>query len=268
MNVKIEKEGDTIFVASPFNKEFVAGARNLSGKWLPAKWHEPDCKPVGAWCFDARDESSVRKLCMDVYGSDGLIVDQVDVRVTLEAGYSVERGPIEFCGHTIAWATGRDSGAKLGKGVVLEQGGFTSGGSRQYWTTEVGFSEDVVVVLRDVCRKAALATHSVAQAIEILTTAPTQKLLEERTRLLARLAEIDSALDGIKPMRAGAVTEIVMLDPDDSTILSRGTLAEFCAANCDDEDAVSQVKALSVGESVLLDGGTAPSCLVYCWAKP
>lgn len=61
------------------------------------------------------------------------------------------QGPVEVAGRTIARAWGRDSGAKLGDGVVKLQGRVGSGGSMKNWETVV----DADVVLHDCPRKVA-----------------------------------------------------------------------------------------------------------------
>ncbi|GAN46095.1 hypothetical protein ABID82_001607 [Methylobacterium sp. PvP062] len=59
------------------------------------------------------------------------------------------RSPVEVAGRLIARAFDRDSGAKLGDGIVLLSGNVTSGGSRANWKTIVS----ATVVIHDTPRK-------------------------------------------------------------------------------------------------------------------
>ena len=181
----ITKTEKSIQVESEYNRDFISGARNLAGRW-----NSPH------WTFDVRDEGAVRELCLDVYGTDGETVDLVDVEITFEGGFYATRGPITFCGRTIARAFGRDSGAKPGAGVVVKSGGFRSSGSVKNWATEVN-TGGAVVVLRDMSRRAveAVDAEEFGGTFEILE--PENKnaaLIAERDRLIARLAEIDDLL--------------------------------------------------------------------------
>lgn len=179
----------TMRVVSPYNTEFVAEAKNMGGKW--------DGK---VWIFDARNEASVRSHMMNTYGTDGTTEpDVVSIRVEVpdtEKGYS---GPITLAGRVIAKAKDRDSGAQLGSGVALIDGGFDSGGSRNNWCTVVD-SGGAVVVIHDFPRQRAerLAKNPGKFKVSIETpqavTIDAEALRSERERLLARIAEIDALL--------------------------------------------------------------------------
>jgi len=189
MTVKVTVDGGKVMVTSPYNTEFVCGAKRLGGKWA-----------APTWIFDAREERAVRDLCVRVYGTDGVSMpDLVTIKVTLTQKDEVRCGPITIFGRTVARAFGRDSGAKLGDGVVLLEGGFTSGGSRANWTTTTHTS-GAVVLMHDIPRKAAEAAIAAGdKRIAIVPDEPPSTidraaLEEERERLLARLAEINDLL--------------------------------------------------------------------------
>lgn len=169
-----------IVVTGEYNSEFVAKARTLAGKWV-----------APSWVFDIRDESAVRAACLECYGTDGHRTDLVDVEVRFGPEDDTHTAPIMYCGRTIARAFGRDSGAKLGDGVVLQSGGFTSGGSVKNWYTRA--KEGTSVILRDVSRALVVKTGG---EYTILTTTPIDRdaLLAEKAQLLARLAEIGATL--------------------------------------------------------------------------
>lgn len=185
MSVKIETTDETISVTSEYNSEFVDAARNLNGKWK-----------APAWVFDIRDEDDVRAACMKFYGEDGLTKDKVDVKVTFIEDHFVNRGPISISGKVIAKAFGRDSGAKLGEGVVLKEGKFRSGGSVKNWETKA--DAGTVVIVRDVSRAVAESTPHKRMKVEIISsTSSVEKdaLKAEKEKLLARITEIDSLLE-------------------------------------------------------------------------
>jgi hypothetical protein len=203
--VNLTITGSTLSVASPFHPEFPAAARNLGGKWHAAS---------KTWRFDARDETRVRALCLETFGTDGSPVgaaDLVTVRVTIASGdyIAADKSSIFLCGREVARAYGRDSGAKLGAGVVVLSGGFTSGGSVKNWETRSLKSEQTIFEIRDVPRLAAQRLvdkeegwYSGMATVEIVTEDDHDNgnnnrraaLETERAVLLARLAEIDAAL--------------------------------------------------------------------------
>lgn len=188
--VIIRRVGDKVHVQSPYNTRFVSAAKTRSGKWSNPEW-----------VFDGRDEQWLRDTCLAVYGTDGVTsVETVTLRVTFVEGYREGHSPVMAAGRVVARATGRDSGAKLGDGVILLKGSFTSGGSVKNWTTVA--REGTVVLLRDVPREWAdkLVTASddhITYAIEAEVAAPTfdlEELRREREVLAARMAEIDALL--------------------------------------------------------------------------
>jgi hypothetical protein len=187
MNVQITVNGSTVAVKSPYNSEFVTTAKRYGGKWKG-----------GQWVFDARDEERVRALCQKVYGTDGLSKDLCTIRAKFYISDAVCCGPIEISGRTIARAWGRDSGAKLGEGVVLLEGRFSSGGSMKNWETTVG-NAGAVVLVRDFPR--ATAEKLIAEGATWLSIEPEAPVIDcaaleaERAKLVARIAEIDALLE-------------------------------------------------------------------------
>lgn len=190
MSVQITISGSVLSVASPYNSNFVAAAKRLGGKWSN-----------GAWVFDARDEQRVRDLCRTTYGTDGVASDLVTLRMSFREEARGYCEAVEICGRTVARATGRDSGARLGDGIVLLQGSIGSGGSAKNWETRVAAGS--VVLVRDFPRAEAerlIAKMEAGQskrdyAIEPETPAVDREALAaERARLVARIAEIDALL--------------------------------------------------------------------------
>lgn len=194
MTVKIEKTESKIFVYGPYNTLFVEGAKMLAGRWN-----------APMWVFDIRDQADVVALCMECYGTDGTAVDQVDVMVTVEDGSaSVLKShcsAFTLFGRTVAKATGRDSGAKLGEGIILKSGGFDSGGSAKNWKTLA--EDDTRFLMRDVSKKLVDQHSNEHIKVEIVATncniekSGKVELLAELERLESRKAEIINMLNNM-----------------------------------------------------------------------
>ncbi len=193
----ITKSGDTIRVISPYHPEFVRKAgKNLRGRW-----------ENGAWHFDALHAVAVRALIKEVYGFEEgcrLVPLRVNFR---DDGIDGRRSYVCRAGRLVASVKGRDSGAQLGPGVVVEDGEFTSSGSRAHPT--VYADPGTVVVIHGVPLALAeayvdgtagyngetyeIVVDSATRSLESVTVSR-EALSEERTRLLARLTEIDGLL--------------------------------------------------------------------------
>jgi hypothetical protein len=139
MTVRIEQADNNLLVYSQYNPAFVRRSHNLGGKWNDE---------LKAWIFDSRDEMRIRKLCIDVYGTDGSPTETLyTIQAKANIDIEVSLNSIYFAGHQIARAWGRDSGAKLGEGVLLLEGEIGSGGSRNYWLTRI--KSDSVIEIKD-----------------------------------------------------------------------------------------------------------------------
>jgi hypothetical protein len=187
---------DSVHVTSPFNRAFVDKAKQIGGKWNAAN---------KTWDFPAERESLVREICREIYGSDGtdplvtLRVSDVDA-VGKDDGYAKHTGyeSVYVAGRCVATVYGRDSGAKLGEGVVVRSGGFNSGGSRVNFC--ITTRPDTVIDILDVPEP--LAAEMAAKypgSCEIVRSGGNDRAAElrtERERLTARIAEIDAELEG------------------------------------------------------------------------
>lgn len=140
--VTLTASGGRLIAKTPFaNTNFNSRARAMAGHWDAI---------AGGWVFDARNEALVRAALRRSYGTDGTTpADTVSVQMSVAK--SQWQGPVEVAGRVIARAFGRDSGAKLGQGIVLVSGSAHSGGSVKNWTTIV----DAVILMHDVPRKVA-----------------------------------------------------------------------------------------------------------------
>jgi hypothetical protein len=188
--IELQVQNDQLQVRSPMNTLFGQRAKKIGGRWNPRE---------AAWVFDARVGDKVRALCIECYGNDGTTFEElVDIRIKFLRDLVASKGPITVFGRVIGSAKARDSGARLGNGVVLEEGKISSAGSYVNWTTAV--DAGTVVLLFDVPKALVLAGGS--KYVEINIVEPSQptsedhanELIAERDRLLARLAHIDSLI--------------------------------------------------------------------------
>lgn len=185
VTISIEKE--KLIVRSPYNTIFVTQAKKFGGKWS-----DP------SWVFDVREETRIRDLCKMLYGTDGVCSpDIVSVRAILRSpDNDCYRGPITIFGRVVARAFGRDSGARVGDGVVILEGGFNSGGSVKNWRTVV--KDKAEIILRDVPR--GLAEKEIAKGADWITLEEEtvrincDELKSEREKLAARISEINRIL--------------------------------------------------------------------------
>lgn len=187
--MRIAKRSDgKIIIDTPYNPSFVQRIKAMGGKW--------DAQGR-TWITDERNIEAVRGVMREIYGrDDSPAADLVSVRVAVSGTIYAGRGPVVLFGRTIASATGRDSGARVGDGVAFTQGAPRSGGSMKNWATEI--RPGAVILIHDVPRQAVEAELNWADSYgtyEIIASAPNRRALEEeRARLQARLAEIEQIL--------------------------------------------------------------------------
>ena len=113
-------------ISSPYNAEFVAGIKALTGKWNAAD---------KTWVVPFAVENEARSLLRAVYGEDGTPTERVDLEIEFLQDVE-ERGEIHFNGGTtpIAYARGRDTGGHPAAGIAKISGDLRSGGSRANYT--------------------------------------------------------------------------------------------------------------------------------------
>jgi hypothetical protein len=190
--VRITRTDSQIKVASPYSPDLPARAKTISGRWD---------RDSAVWAFPIAAEQQVRDLYMDVYGEwDDVPTDTVTLICECDSGAGEYTGSLTLAGRVIARASGRDSGAKTADGVIVLSGGFTSGGSVKNWRTVC--RDNTAFKVLNVPRAKAdvlIDTPEWCSKIEIEAPATTPEinrdaLIAERTRLAARIAEIDALL--------------------------------------------------------------------------
>jgi hypothetical protein len=179
-------------VLTPYHPDFPAGARNLGGTWHASS---------KSWLFDPRDDERVRDLCKKIYGTDGTAAtgDLVTLKITATEYQEEFGGGIFLAGRCLATAFGRDSGAKLGEGIVLLAGKATSGGSVKNWKTLI--NAGTILEVKDVPRAAVPENGEDGWEIEVVepAAAPTgasraDALRQQLAALQAQIAEIEGEL--------------------------------------------------------------------------
>lgn len=186
--IKISKiDADHIAIHTPYNAAFVDDLkRSISSR----KW-DGESK---TWTVFASDRQAVEQL-LEKHFSYAPDAEMVTVELTALKDMVGDTDSVRFCGTPIASARGRDSGARVADGVTLLEGKISSGGSRARWETIVRAGARFRV--RNV-PSSALASPSTEWAVTRIDDDPAppnrEALQAERTKLLARLAEIDKEL--------------------------------------------------------------------------
>ncbi len=188
--VKTTIKDGNLKIESPYNKAFISKIKELGGSWK-----------APCWVVDARQESRVRELLLDIYGEDGTDgpQDLVNLRLTgTKWDDSESSSEWSFCGRTIARRRYRDSEVTFGPGVVVVDAEFyKSGGSRNAPAVDCK-TETPVFELYDVPR-ALYERMEDTEGVELLPDTSSAenkvaKLKTERDKLVARIKEIDAEL--------------------------------------------------------------------------
>lgn len=181
--ISIRTDADKAYISSPYNPDFVKGIHSIGS----AKWHA------------ATKEWQVLR---DVYGTDGSENSEPKVTVKLTIDDNVDLGDIQsidnefvmtLFGREIMSARGRDSGVKVAEGVTVK-GDYKSGGSMKYPTIEFGKGTEIIVYnVPEILAKKAKVKHATVEIVS-QPKIDRQALLDEKERLLKRIAEIDKLL--------------------------------------------------------------------------
>lgn len=174
-------------VYTPFNRDFVDKIKLMGARWNPA---------ARCWQVDECIVPDVREAMRSVYGRDDQpVAEVVDVELTFDESVCEGKGPVTILGRIVASAWGRDTGARVGDGVMFVKGRPDSGGSRAHWETYI--PAGCVVKLLKVPKMATEdAELPAGVSMRIIGGGVDREALEEeRRKLLARIAEIDELLN-------------------------------------------------------------------------
>lgn len=178
--MKVVIENGKMKVESPYNKEFVARAKQLGGKWS-----------APYWVFSEDNEDFVRTALMAIYGEDGTPSETVKIDVRLEDKYYGQE--IIVAGRCIARRRGRDSAVSMENGAILVSGGFEGrGGSVRRPSIDKPKGETIIRVS---VPKKALENIDVDYTICETRKIDKEALEREKAELLKRLKEIDAILE-------------------------------------------------------------------------
>lgn len=182
-----ETDFGKIAVFSPFNHDFVKGAKRLGGKW------SGDTK---AWLFDVRDRDRVEDLLASCYGySVAPSGELATVRIILDEDNAGGK-EVYFAGRSICSRRYRDVPVKTADNVVVIDGEFPASAGSVRYPAVIRGSRTVTIEVRDVPVEALAAEKELRfERIDADTQAQREALIAERERLIARLAEIDKALN-------------------------------------------------------------------------
>lgn len=182
-----ETDFGKIAVSSPFNPDFVKGAKRLGGKW------SGDTK---AWLFDARDRGRVEDLLATCYGySVAASGELATVRIVLDEDNAGDK-EVYFAGRSICSRRYRDAPVKTADNVVVIDGEFPASAGSMRYPAVIRGSWTVTIEVRDVPVEALAAEKELRfERIDADTQAQREALIAERERLIARLGEIDEALN-------------------------------------------------------------------------
>lgn len=187
-------------LTAPYHPAFPRLARALGGLF------NGDTK---LWYFDPRDEARVRALCEEVYGIDPGNQEPVSTRTILLHldRLNTENESLWLVGREIASRPARDAPVRLGRGVIINSGGFANrGGSARY--PALAPLDGTVLVVRDVpFSLVERATLDLGDAITVVdepsTTPPVASTPVEfvKARFVALSAEERRAfLDWLGPL--------------------------------------------------------------------
>lgn len=120
-------------LSADYHPDCAPRARSLGGKWNAEQ---------KLWIFDVRDLERVKGLALDIYGETGMpdepVADTVTIRLVTAKGAWADKSAVYFAGRSIASASGRDSNARLGGGVIQLEGDHPAGGgSGKNWGTQI-----------------------------------------------------------------------------------------------------------------------------------
>lgn len=192
--ISIRTEADKAYISSPYNPEFVKEIHSIGS----AKWHAA----TKEWQVPVESLEDAKQVLRKVYGTDGSENIEPKVTVKLTIDDDVDLGDIQsidnelvmtLFGREIMSARGRDSGVKVADGVTVK-GKYKPGGSMKYPTIEFGKGTEIIVY--NVPESLAKKTKVKHATVEIVSKPKVdrQALLDEKERLLKRIAEIDKLL--------------------------------------------------------------------------
>lgn len=191
--VKTKTEGDKFMISSPYDRDFISEIKKIGGRWS-----------APYWVVDLRQQERAEEILRDVYGEDGSLVseaDLVNIRLTGCAWDTSSRNDeMRLGSRRIVSRYSRDSAVKFGEGVVLIAGDFAaSGGSAKNPSVAYEDGDALAFEVYDVPRK-LYDKYKDIDGVSLLAKEQSvpgerHRLLDEKEKLLKRLAEIEARLE-------------------------------------------------------------------------
>ena len=172
--MKVTVENEKIKVNSPYNKSFVAGAKQIQGKWN-----------APCWVFPEENKEAVKALLIECYGECGELGAVSTVTVDIDLDTYTE-------GYEDGERLYRDREVIFSDNAMLISGGFaTSGGSAK--NPRISADEGTIVRVKGVPETiySKIKDH---EGVKLVSDIDVESLKAEREKLLKRIAEIDGLL--------------------------------------------------------------------------
>jgi hypothetical protein len=186
-SVVVMNTGYHILLSAPYHPALPDRCRELKGVFN---------REEKTWEFDLSHEIQVRRICFDIFGTDGSDeVPLVMVHARLDLLCGRQDAEVWCCGRMLAGRFDKNKPPRLGPGVVLLDGGFSeSGGTGR--KLRLNPHADTLVEVSDVPLSLAQIETDKGMAVTIVTEDDglRQALIDEKERLLNRVREIEEQL--------------------------------------------------------------------------
>jgi len=188
--IKYEKTEMGLVVETPYNASFVSELKScIAG----CRWDRDTHK----WIVPESGEETLKNLLVKYFGwRPGTTGVTIVIRAKKEL--SAKTSSVYFHGIPIARATGRDFEARVCDNVALLEGKISSGGSVKNWYTVIHAGTKFrVEQVPD-----GFVSDDDWEIVETITTDKMAALLEKKTRLENRIAEINAQLAELMAKKA------------------------------------------------------------------
>ena len=182
--MKTKIENGKIYVQSDYNRDYISRAKGLQGKWSSPYW-----------VFPEENIDELRELLLDVYGECGDLAEEAPVTVTVDLDldeYKHVGAEVTIGSFVAVRRRYRDSDVIYADNVMLVKGGFpSSGGSVK--NPRVYPDSGTVIRVKDIPVKLYEQIKDEA-GVSLYKAPDNAALIEERDKLLARLAELNALI--------------------------------------------------------------------------
>lgn len=184
--MKTKIENGKVYVQSDYNRDYISRAKGIQGRWN-----------APYWVFPEENIDELRELLLDVYGECGDLAEEAPVTVTVDLDLDkYNYGAEVTIGSFVAVKRRyRDSEVIYADNVMLVSGGFTpTGGSAKY--PAVYHETGTVIRVKDIPVRLYEKIKDL-DGVTLYKVPDNSALIEERNRLLARLAELNALIGDV-----------------------------------------------------------------------